>query len=334
VGASAAADASRAMVETAALPFRSLGVASAFETVERKSPRRKSRLWVVAAGVGTVIAIGGPWTQHRTRRAVEANAIGAFVKPTERAPNDGVVTRSDGPPLGSAIRPPEPITIATPVQHAGDEVPAAGRRPEMRIAPRPLDHTPEPAAPAPSPLSARTSGGAPSVPATPSAPFITAAPPAATSTLPTAGSPTSLAATPAPIPTVQPSYGPGPSGPDRTVVQTKVPPDDQLLVNQTLQRYRLAYDELDARSAQAVWPSVNHVALARAFEALESQTLSFETCDIQLQTRGTATATCRGFTQYVPKIGNRDPHTESRVWSFNLRKEGNDWTIERALVAR
>jgi hypothetical protein len=110
--------------------------------------------------------------------------------------------------------------------------------------------------------------------------------------------------------------------------------DDRLLVTQTLQRYRVAYDKLDAQSAQAVWPSVNQAALARAFEALESQTLSFETCVIQLQTRGTATATCRGSARYVPKIGNRDPHTESRVWSFNLRKEGTDWTIDRALVSR
>jgi hypothetical protein len=151
----------------------------------------------------------------------------------------------------------------------------------------------------------------------------------------TVGPPSPLPTTAAPTLAVQPSYGSRPAaGPDPTVVHPPPQVDDRLLVNQALQRYRVAYDELDANSAQAVWPGVNQGALARAFDALESQTLSFDSCEIQLQTRGTATATCRGSARYVPKIGNRDPHTESRVWSFNLRKEGTAWTIDRALVAR
>jgi len=44
--------------------------------------------------------------------------------------------------------------------------------------------------------------------------------------------------------------------------------DDSLLVKQALQRYRVAYEGLDARSAQAVWPAVNQAALARAFDGL------------------------------------------------------------------
>jgi hypothetical protein len=143
-----------------------------------------------------------------------------------------------------------------------------------------------------------------------------------------------LAAISRPILAVEPSYGWWPSASGTTALSPKPEIEDRLLVNQTLQRYRVAYDDLDARSARAIWPSVNQVALARAFEALESQTLSFDSCDIQVQTNETATATCRGVARYVPKIGNRDPHTESRKWSFNLRKEGTDWMIDRARVAR
>jgi len=51
--------------------------------------------------------------------------------------------------------------------------------------------------------------------------------------------------------------------------------DESLLVKQTLQRYRVAYEGLDARKAQAVWPAVNQAALARdgGLEALMDRLL-------------------------------------------------------------
>jgi len=110
-------------------------------------------------------------------------------------------------------------------------------------------------------------------------------------------------------------------------------PDDRILVDQTLQRYRRAYNKLDARSAQAVYPAVNENALARAFDNLESQMLSFDSCDIDLQGRYAA-VTCHGSSRYVPKIGNHEPRIESRVWSFTLRKDEGDWKIENARAAR
>ena len=109
--------------------------------------------------------------------------------------------------------------------------------------------------------------------------------------------------------------------------------DDAGLVRQALQRYRTAYDGLDAQSAQAVYPAVNQAALARAFDGLESQTLTFDACDVQL--RGdAASATCRGTARYVTKIGNREPRTEPRTWNFTLRKAGSDWKIDSARADR
>jgi hypothetical protein len=107
--------------------------------------------------------------------------------------------------------------------------------------------------------------------------------------------------------------------------------DDEVLVRQALQRYRRAYEGLDAESAQAVYPGVNQAALARAFEGLQSQSFAFDACDMQLRERS-ATATCRGSARYVPKIGVRAPHTEPRVWRFTLRKNDGDWTIDSARV--
>jgi hypothetical protein len=109
--------------------------------------------------------------------------------------------------------------------------------------------------------------------------------------------------------------------------------DDELPVQRALLRYRVAYDDLNARSAQAVWPSVNQAALARAFDGLASQKLTFENCDVQLRGEA-ATATCRGNTRYVPKIGSREPRTEPRVWNFRLSKAGSDWKIDSARVDR
>jgi hypothetical protein len=110
-------------------------------------------------------------------------------------------------------------------------------------------------------------------------------------------------------------------------------PDDEQLVKSVLQRYRTAYEGLDARSAQAVWPAVNESALERAFRGLESQSLTFSDCNVQFR-GAAATAVCRGSARYVPKVGSREPRTEPRVWSFTLRRAGPDWQIENARVDR
>jgi hypothetical protein len=111
--------------------------------------------------------------------------------------------------------------------------------------------------------------------------------------------------------------------------------DDRALVDQTLQRYRRAYNRLDARSAQAIYPAVNESALARAFSDLDSQVLLFERCDIELQGRF-ANVTCRGSSHYVPKVGNHETRVERRVWNFTLRKDedAGDWKIESLRAAR
>ena len=109
--------------------------------------------------------------------------------------------------------------------------------------------------------------------------------------------------------------------------------DDNLLVEAALQRYRTAYEGLDAQSAQAVWPAVNQAALARAFNGLESQSLTFDGCDVRVRGES-ATATCHGSARYVPKIGSREPRVERRVWNFSLHKTGGDWKIESAYAER
>jgi hypothetical protein len=109
--------------------------------------------------------------------------------------------------------------------------------------------------------------------------------------------------------------------------------DEARRVRAVLQRYQTAYDRLDARLAQAVWPGVNQVALARAFDGLESQTLTFNDCDVRLL-GSTASARCTGSTRYVPKVGSRAPRVEPLVWNFTLRRGTSDWRIETARADR
>ena len=138
-----------------------------------------------------------------------------------------------------------------------------------------------------------------------------------------------VAAVPPPPPPPMPAAVPAAMSTPAVELST----DESLLVKQTLQRYRVAYEGLDARSAQAVWPAVNEAALARAFDGLASQSLTFDACDVRV--RGElATATCQGSARYVPKIGSREPRTERRVWNFSLHKAGEDWKIESARAER
>jgi len=102
--------------------------------------------------------------------------------------------------------------------------------------------------------------------------------------------------------------------------------EQQSRVEEVLRRYARAYGQLDASAARAVWPTVDERALARAFQNLSSQKVSFDDCEINI--RGVvANASCRGQASYAPKVGNREPRTESRNWRFELRRDGDAWQI-------
>jgi hypothetical protein len=111
------------------------------------------------------------------------------------------------------------------------------------------------------------------------------------------------------------------------------PAAEQGRVEEVLRRYARAYDQLDASAARAVWPTVDEKALARAFQNLASQNVSFHNCDIDIR-GAVANASCRGQASFVGKVGNREPRTESMGWRFELRRDGDAWKIEQAEMRR
>jgi hypothetical protein len=191
------------------------------------------------------------------------------------------------------------------------------------IAPRPL-----PVAPTPAPADTVASALPPVAPAAaPPQPRVEPSPSFGISS----DIPRQLATAPIPAPPAAPA-APLPASAS-AAANVPARPDDLQQVRAVLQQYRSAYQDLSAERAHAIWPDVNEAALQRAFQALESQTLTFDGCDVQLR-GASATATCRGTTQYVPKFGSREPRVEPRVWNFTLQKTGEAWQIASARTQR
>jgi len=98
-------------------------------------------------------------------------------------------------------------------------------------------------------------------------------------------------------------------------------------IQNTLARYRQAFNALSASAAREVWPTVNERSLSRAFDRLEEQQLSFDGCNIQVSENDRAEVICSGSARYVPRVGSRTPRVERREWHFNLVKQRDEWLI-------
>lgn len=271
-----------------------------FDALRRASATPHRGPWIAAAAVFAGALLGGTWLQDSTpilsRQTVSAAPLPDPLTPVLAAPELS--------PTGTTgTREPEAdADVVEPILR----VPDAGTILPVVPAVRPAARLDSP--PVLTPASEVTEA-------------VSSAPPA----VPVVA----LVPSPAPIPPPAPAPVPVPV----PVSPVVAPPDDQMLVRQVLQRYRKAYEGLDARSAQAVWPAVNEAALARAFDGLESQSLTFDGCDVRLRGEA-ASATCHGSARYVPKIGSREPRVEPRVWNFTLRKAEGDWKIDSARTER
>jgi hypothetical protein len=337
---------------------------AAYASLRGSQTRPRRGPWVAAAAAFAVMVLGASWIEESG--ALQSRRVAALIPLVQPAapepigspepasapsgePDDAasVIATSGSEPENPAnsVVPPAPSPTPASVQRsAGTDVPAPvpPSPPHPDLAAPPSEPPTEPAKPAPT-----TAVTPPPVqPATP--------PAAQQETASAAPAPITRALPPPSSPALEAPVVPAESVPNRVARSTPVPStvssgsptagmpspgvvsavnQDELQVKQALQRYRTAYEGLDARSAQAVWPAVNQVALARAFDGLESQRLTFEACSVQLL-GDHASATCRGTARYVPKIGSREPRIEPRVWSFALRKIGAEWKIDSARTER
>ncbi|HJZ70825.1 MAG TPA: hypothetical protein VKE51_03745 [Vicinamibacterales bacterium] len=294
-----------------------------FDQLRRSATGAHVGPWIAAGAVVAGSVFGATWLHESSPPLISRSVIAAMPLFAGQAPSASVASNLE----------PVATTDVTEIAEVSPRVPPVTARPvglkpatvfvssastgqvEQVAAPRavapspPPQQQPQPTPPQPAPPLQQQ---VPPQPPQPQAPAV------------------AVPATPRPAPesvvaaVALVSNPPVPKGPDV---------DEHAMVAQTLQRYRSAYEGLDARSAHAVWPGVNQAALARAFDGLRSQRLTFDACDVRVSGEA-ATATCQGSARYVPKIGNREPRTESRVWNFVLHKTGADWTIDSARADR
>jgi hypothetical protein len=300
---------------------------------------------VVAVAAGGILMLRMPTSRQSTNEPVLGGESAAPVKP----PSEPVTERSE-----LAIEPPAleaPVGFIAPAPVAGPEPdPLPGmanppaERPEVaRSAPSgspttegrsaPSNTPPEsfvrPVPPPEVPAAIEASRPRPSPPAPAT---VTAPAPAIAASVPAPVAPPSAVAGPGPGTTASAPVEPPVSAPSNVPATAVAGPPareaETRAIENVLGRYRSAFNTLDAGAAVAVWPTVNEKTLTRAFETLESHTVSFERCEIEIFTV-LAEAECRGSARYVPKVGNRTPKDEARRWLFSLRKTGGGWLIDR-----
>ncbi|HTK28959.1 MAG TPA: hypothetical protein VL309_05380 [Vicinamibacterales bacterium] len=333
------------------------------DRLRRASSHANRGPWLAAAAVFGVMILGASWLEEsRVRFSTPALPAVAERASEEKTPASAAVPDApsaaeprpaDAAPVAAIPEPAPPVEAR--VQRDASPAPAATAgaaassetrpvRPERAAAEvvNAVGTTPPPA-PAASPVAAAPSRPVPSaVPARLETPVLppegdpAAVLPQASITPPPAES--RAAAVPVrPVSEPAPAAAAPPAAASPSLAPRPVPTppaiDDEALIKQALQRYRMAYDGLDASSARAIWPAVDQAALARAFDGLESQHLTFESCNVQLGA-GKAAATCRGSAEYIPKVGSREPRTEPRVWTFALRRNGAAWIIDSARAER
>jgi hypothetical protein len=102
---------------------------------------------------------------------------------------------------------------------------------------------------------------------------------------------------------------------------------EETAIRALLERYRAAYERLDAGAAAEAWPTVDPRGLARAFADMSSQTLTFERCQTDI-TQARAVARCHGRASYVARVGSRTQFSRDGEWIFALSKIGDDWKID------
>lgn len=276
-------------------------------------PAAGSRLpWSRAAGAMLLLVTG-----------VAMNMGVELLRPAARATiMPSIAAPAPAPP--PVVEPSPPVEVdEPPAPEPAPEMPALVARPEV---PR---RTANVTTPRPSAVEPRTSSASAVEPRTSDTRRVTTN--LLRSSQPSALAPLFSPAEPVEritVPTEVVSRAAPPAAPPITPAES-----DESSVADVLRRYAQAYGELDARAAREVWPSVDARALARAFDNLRSQNLSFEECQIDILGT-TANATCRGLASYVGRVGGGEKHTEPRAWQFELVRDRDGWKIKHAEAHR
>lgn len=128
------------------------------------------------------------------------------------------------------------------------------------------------------------------------------------------------------VPPVDTAVAPAPPIPAAEKVVEAV---DKAAIDRLLDTYQQSYTALDAALVSTIWRGLDTRGLQRAFDALDSQRMSFEHCDVIIAD-DKARASCTGVLDYVRKYGNAHPLQKRLSWNFDLQRTDDDrWLISK-----
>jgi hypothetical protein len=97
-------------------------------------------------------------------------------------------------------------------------------------------------------------------------------------------------------------------------------------IRSVIDAYGRTYDRRDAASAALLWPGVDTFALARTFETLTSQRITFDRCDVSAAS-DRALAACTGAVVFVRRDGDGSAESVPVDWTFTLDRSSGKWKI-------
>lgn len=124
---------------------------------------------------------------------------------------------------------------------------------------------------------------------------------------------------PAALPGAEPNSSPAAGGDDAAT-------GTEAAIRSVIDAYGRTYDRLDAPGAARLWPGVDTFALARTFETLSSQRITFDRCDVTAA-GDRALAACTGVVVFVRRDGDGTAESVPVDWTFTLDHSSGKWKI-------
>jgi hypothetical protein len=251
-------------------------------------------------------------------------------------PNATSATDTSGAPVASTSSASRDTVVQTtlvrPDQVIDTRVIPTGRQPANEIPRVPTSGSSQPSDTKPDAVNPLAATNAPEPSARPQRDTAPSPPPS-----PETRSPVALPALPDPspatsfIPSVAPPTAPSPAPPASRPAASTPPlesapaPDDRVAIRAALSRYESAYNRLDVDAVRTIWPTLDHRALARAFENLSAQRVALQTCNVDVS-GSTARANCSGNASWTPRVGGGE-RSAARKWTFDLNESNGAWRI-------
>jgi hypothetical protein len=105
------------------------------------------------------------------------------------------------------------------------------------------------------------------------------------------------------------------------------PPSETPAVLEAVRRYAEAWNRLDARATQAIWPSADRAQLVERFTAIREQRLTLSGCSTSVD-GARATVSCLGTLRYRPRLGDHTTRVQQGPWWFGLDRSSGAWLID------